>query len=57
MESVKTLYDDKDPAYGFDHIDRLYDFCVVIGEALGEEMDNLIPRPLYTACRRATSGG
>ena len=43
MESVKPLYDDKDPAYRFNHTDRLYDFCVVVGVALGAEMDNLIP--------------
>ena len=43
MDSVKPLYDDKDHAHRFDHTERLYDFCVVVGEVLGAEMDSLFP--------------
>jgi len=56
MDSVKPLYDDKDHAHRFDHTERLYDFCVEVCEALGAEMDSLIPAAIVHGLQEGHEG-
>ena len=42
IENVLPVYEKKDPAHRFDHIQRIMGFCRMIGEELGANMDLLL---------------
>jgi len=41
-EAFKPLYDRKDPTHRFDHSERIQDFCMKVGTALGADMKLLL---------------
>jgi len=46
VERVRPLYEGKDPAHRFDHIERIIDFCLRVGPPLGADMGLLLPAAL-----------
>ena len=50
LQSVRNFYPFSDPVHGFDHIERVYKLCQVIGEAEGANMDILLTAALLHDC-------
>jgi uncharacterized protein len=41
-DEVRPLYEERDPAHRFDHVERIVAFCRLVGEDLGADMDVLL---------------
>ncbi len=50
LSSVRKLYPFADPVHGFDHIERVYQLCQVIGTAEGADMEILLTAALLHDC-------
>lgn len=50
LPAVRDLYLQIDPVHGFDHIERVYRLCQVIGEAEGADMEILLTAALLHDC-------
>lgn len=50
LQSVRSLYPFADPVHGFDHIERVYKLCQVIGKAEGADADILLTAALLHDC-------
>ncbi len=50
LESARQLYPFTDPVHGFDHIERVYHLCQVIGTAEGADMRILLNAALLHDC-------
>lgn len=50
LQSVHSLYPFADPVHGFDHIERVYRLCKVIGSEEGADMEILLTAALLHDC-------
>ncbi|HAF61571.1 MAG TPA: hypothetical protein DCK95_04520 [Anaerolineaceae bacterium] len=50
LQTVHELYPYPDPVHGFDHIERVYKLCQVIGKAEGADADVLLTAALLHDC-------
>jgi len=51
VEVVRPLYDGRDPAHRFDHIERVLEFCLEAGPPLGAELELLLSAALIHGVR------
>lgn len=50
LSSVRNLYPSADPVHGFDHIERVYRLCQIIGKAERADMEILLTAALLHDC-------
>lgn len=50
LQSARSFYPFADPVHGFDHIERVYRLCQVIGSAEGADMEILLTAALLHDC-------
>jgi len=50
LQTVHELYPYPDPVHGFDHIERVYKLCQIIGKAEGADADLLLTAALLHDC-------